>query len=621
MRRWVVVAAVLIAPTIAVADDDPIKDKVARLASIGFSGGPSFSPDGKSIAFLSNLSGIPQIYIVPTEGGWPVQVTTGNDPTGAPFWSPKGDLIAFTRAPGGGLNTQIYVIAPDGTGERRLTAGGKDNNSLGGWTEDGKAITMSSNVRDAATFDAYLVDVKSGKKTMVAKIGGVGGLSEVSRDSKRAVLAKTKSRGDNDLFLVDLVKKSELLLTKHTPPAQSFGRVSPDGKSVYLATNIDRDRLAFGRIALDAKGTPGAFQVIAERADAELDGMTLSDDGKTAVIGWNVAGNNELALVDLATGAATPLGGLPGEIVGGLRFSRDGKLLAMAVSGATKPVDIWVLDLATKKQWQVTKSPHPGVALAKLQKPELVTFKAHDGLELSGWLYRPAGVRGPAPYVISFHGGPEGQERPTLRSDYQALLEQGIGVLAPNVRGSSGFGKKFVNLDNGERRFESLKDIKASVDFLVGKKLANPKKIGVTGGSYGGYMTMVALTEYPQLFAAGANLFGVVNFETFFAQSEPWMGAISTIEYGDPKTQKDMLQKLSPIHKIDRIKAPLMVLHGANDTNVPVVEAEQIVAALKKRNVPVEYILFPDEGHGWRKTPNRITSTVAITKFFVKHLK
>jgi dipeptidyl aminopeptidase/acylaminoacyl peptidase len=293
----------------------------------------------------------------------------------------------------------------------------------------------------------------------------------------------------------------------------------------------------------------------------------------------------------------------------------------MAIAGAARPTDVWVLDVAAGKLWQVTHSPHPGVELAALQRPELVAFKARDGLALSGWLYRPPGATGPAPFVVSFHGGPEGQERPTFRSDYQALLGQGIGVFAPNVRGSSGFGKAFVNLDNGERRIESLQDIKASVDFLVDQRIANPRKIGVMGGSYGGYMTMAALTEFPELFAAGANLFGIVNFATFFAHSQPWMAAISTTEYGDPKTQKDLLDRLSPIHKIDRIKAPLIVLHGANDTNVPVIEAEQTVAALRKRGLPVEYVLFPDEGHGWRKTANRITSTVAITKFFVKYLK
>lgn len=620
MKRTLVVLS-LLAAQVAAADPDPIADKVTRMAAVGSSSAPSFSPDGAQLAFLSNMNGVPQIFIVPTDGGWPVQVTSGSDPVGDLAWSPRGDLIAYSVSPGGGLNTQIYVVAPDGSGIRRLTAGGKDNNSLGHWTDDGTALTLSSNERDPASFDAYVVDVKSGRKTLVARIDGVGGLSEVTRDGRRSVLEKTRSRGDNDLFLVDLANKTSVPLTPHTPPAQFAGAITLDGKAVYLRSNNDRDRMAFGRIPIGSDGKPGTFQLIAERADAELDSFALSSDGTTAAVLWNASGKNELGFIDLATGTSTPHGPLPDDIIGGLQFSRDGKRLAMTIGGATRPTDIWVLDIASKKRWQVTKSPHPGVALETLQRPELVTFKAHDGLELSGWLYRPPGVSGPAPYVISFHGGPEGQERPTFRSDYQALVAQGIGVFAPNVRGSSGFGKKFVNLDNGERRIESLKDIKASVDFLVGKRLANPKKIGVTGGSYGGYMTMAALTEYPELFAAGANLFGIVNFATFFSHSEPWMAAISTVEYGDPKTQKDLLDRLSPIHKIDRIKAPLLVLHGANDTNVPVIEAEQTVAALKKRGVPVEYILFPDEGHGWRKTANRIASTVAITRFFVKYLK
>jgi dipeptidyl aminopeptidase/acylaminoacyl peptidase len=618
MRR-IAIALLASLPSLAAAQTDPLADKVARMASVGFSAAPSFAPDGASLAFVSNLTGVPQVFIVPTEGGWPVQVTAGNDPVGAMKWSPKGDLIAYQVEPGGGLNTQVYVAAPDGTGVRRLTAGGKDNNNLGGWTDDGAQLTLSSNERDAASFDAYLVDVKSGKKTLVVKIGGVGGLTRVSHDGRRAVLVRTRNRGDSDAFLVDLASKTEQLLTRHTPPGQSFGNIAPDGRTIYLSSNNDRDRTAFARIRLGADGKPGALEVIAERSDAELDGFELSHDGATAALLWNAGGKSQLAIVDLASGASSPIV-LPDDIVGGLAFSRDGKRLALAIGGATRPTDVWVLDVASRTARQITWSPHPGVALGALQRPELVTFKGLDGLALSGWLYRPPGA-GPAPFVISFHGGPEGQERPTFRSEYQALVGQGIGVFAPNVRGSSGFGKAFVNLDNGERRIESLKDIKASVDFLVAQRIALPKKIGVMGGSYGGYMTMAALTEYPDLFAAGANLFGIVNFLTFFEHSQPWMAAISTTEYGDPKTQKDLLERLSPIHKIDRIKAPLIVLHGANDTNVPVVEAEQTVAALKKRGSPVEYILFPDEGHGWRKQANRIASTVAITKFFVKYLK
>jgi dipeptidyl aminopeptidase/acylaminoacyl peptidase len=289
-------------------------------------------------------------------------------------------------------------------------------------------------------------------------------------------------------------------------------------------------------------------------------------------------------------------------------------------SGAALPWNLWVLGPGSRSFQQLTFSPHAGVRLDELVRPVLLQFKGDDGLPLSGWLYQPHGSSS-GPVVISFHGGPESQERPYIDVTYQALLIQGISVFAPNVRGSSGFGKSFVNLDNGPLRVNAVRDIRACVQAVVDAGVADPARIGVMGGSYGGYMTMAALTEFPDLFAAGADLFGIVNFETFFAHSEPWMGAVSKAEYGDPETQRDLLHALSPIHKMDRVRAPTLVLHGANDTNVPVVEAQQVVAELRKRKVPVELILFPDEGHGFVKTPNRIRTTREIVRWFVLHLK
>jgi dipeptidyl aminopeptidase/acylaminoacyl peptidase len=593
---------------------------VERLARIGRAFSPTFSPDGKQVAVISDLNGIPHVWIVPTTGGWPRLVTSGNDPIGAVQWSPTSDWLALSILPGGGLNSQVYVVRPDGTGLRRLSDGGKENNWLVNWTEDGKFLIVSSNRRDAATMDAYFLDPLTSRMEMVAELHGVGEISSVSRDGRRGVLSRVKSRGDNNLFLLDLELKRETLLTDHTPPGQFFGEIAPDGQSIYIGSNRDRDLMAFGRIRLTPDGKAGTAEIMAERADAELDSFTVNHAGTEAILLWNVAGKNAMEFIDLRTGKRRDGPALPAELVSGAQYSRDDRLLAFAASGSASPLNVWIMDAASGTTTRLTDVPHPGVDLSDLVKPELVKYRAHDGLELSGWLYRPPGARGPAPYVVSFHGGPEGQERPAFRSDYQALLSQGIGVLAPNVRGSSGFGKKFVNLDNGALRVEGVKDIKDSVDYLVQKGIADRARVGITGGSYGGYMTMAGVTEFPELFAAGVDLFGIVNFATFFEQSEPWMAAISTIEYGDPATQADLLAQLSPIHKLDRIKAAMMVQHGANDTNVPVVEAEQIVNRLKQRGVPVEYILFPDEGHGWRKVPNRIRSVTEMVAFFKEHL-
>jgi dipeptidyl aminopeptidase/acylaminoacyl peptidase len=593
---------------------------VARMARVGSAVAPRFSPDGKWVSFISNMSGAPQVWVVPTEGGYPRMVTSGDDPVVEAEWSPAGDGIAIAIAPGGGLNTQVYVIKSDGTGMRLLTKGGEDNNGLDAWTEDGKQIAIDSSRDDPASRDSFMVDVATGNVRLVARNPGVGNIEGISRDGKRALLGRLRSRGDNNLYLLDLASGKDTLLTRHEGVALFGGEIAPDGSAAYISTNKDRDLFAFGRIKFAADGAPGNIEILAERQDAELDGIRLNKQGTMAALVWNVKGRSELSFYDLVHNKQIPGPKLPGEIAGAAVFSKDGSKFAVVVAGAAQPTDIWIMDVKTQQFRQLTFSPHAGVDLAVLVRPELVTFKSFDGLELSGWLYRPKNQNGPGAYVVSFHGGPEGQERAPFRSDYQALLAHGIGVFAPNVRGSSGFGKKFVNLDNGELRVNGVKDIKACVDYLVNNHLADPKRIGITGGSYGGYMTMAGLTEYPDSFAAGVDLFGIVNFITFFQHTQPWMAAISKVEYGDPETQKEMLDRLSPIYKLDRIKAATMVQHGANDTNVPVIEAEQIVKTLKDRGVPVEYILFPDEGHGWRKVPNRIKSTVEMVRFFSEHL-
>lgn len=662
LRRFAPLALLSLAAaapaTAADSAETDLSGLVARLAKIGTCNTPSFSPDAKRLAVLCNLSGLPQIWTVPVEGGWPTQVTNLDDQITGVAWSPTdSDVLAFSLAPGGGLNEQIYVVQSNGLSLQRITEGGRINNRLHGWSPDGKYLLLGSNRANPGSIDSYLFHLGRGRLRLAAVNGGAGNLEDVSEDGGWALIQRVKSRGDSNVYLVGLHQRADILLTPHDPPGTFQNpRFSPDGRTVYLLSDKDRDRVALARVRLQAERAsreqreeiereeeeeeeereerqageeapaswkPGALEVLAKRDDADLGGFEITEDGKTAALLWNVAGESQLSFLDLATLEETPGPDLPGALAGGLEFSRDGRLLAMSLSGANLPSDVWVLDRTSGALRQLTFSQHAGIALETLVAPKLVRFKAHDGLELTGWLYRSPGKAGETagPVVISFHGGPEAQERPSFNATYQALLSRGISVLAPNVRGSSGFGKRFVNLDNGEKRVDSVKDIKACVDFLAGEGIADPKRIGIMGGSYGGYMTMAGLTEYPDLFAAGANLFGVVNFETFFSHTEGWMAAISKVEYGDPATQKEMLRSLSPLNKVDRIQAPTLVLHGANDTNVPVIEAEQTVENLKKRGIPVEYVLFPDEGHGFRKAPNRVRATTAIVEWFERYLK
>jgi dipeptidyl aminopeptidase/acylaminoacyl peptidase len=481
-------------------------------------------------------------------------------------------------------------------------------------------LMVATNKDNPAAQDAALIDVATGQWHVVAAGKGLNRVTGVR--GNRVALGRLMGRGDDNGYIVDLKTGDEILATSHTGKAESrWGALSPDGSTLYLASNVGRDRQAFGAVTIGPDGKAGPIRYLATRDDAVADDGLLSDDGKLAALLWNAGGRSEISWLVTGSGRVLPGPKLPIDLVGLSEFSADGRTLIVTGSSADRTGDIYLIDVASGGVTRVTESRHDGVDLAGLVRPELIEYSAPDGVKLSGWLYRPAGAGEPMPVVFSYHGGPEGQARPTMNPDAQALVANGIAVFAPNVRGSSGFGKAFMAMDDGAKRVGSVADIKASTDALVKLGIADPKHLGIMGGSYGGYMVMAGITEFPDMFAAGANLYGIVNFESFFRETEPWMAAISTTEYGDPATEADMLKSISPIHKLDSIRTPLFVLHGANDTNVPVVEAEQIVASLKARGVPVKYTLFPDEGHGWRKIANRVRSTNEIVGFFVEHLK
>jgi dipeptidyl aminopeptidase/acylaminoacyl peptidase len=599
--------------------DKPAAGEVAvafeRMAKIGSSLAPSLSPDGKQVAFVSNRTGLPQVWIADTEKpGEPRQVSSFTDPALGVEWSPDGKWLSASVVVGG--FEQVYVLHPDGSGLQRITGGGKESNRLSGWS--GRFMRYRSSHDNPGTLEPWIWDSASGTSRKVASSSGFANVTDVSPDGKRAVFIRLVTRGtDDNVFLVDLTTGKEVLLTPHTSPSlYGGGKLSRDGSVVYLSSDQGLDKLAFAKVVLDKDGTPRPLQNLVVREDAEVDALAVTPDVTRVALSFNVAGRSELVLVDLATLRQTPVR-LPGETIDSLSFSQDGKRLAFSVTGSKLPNDVWVLDVGSGSVRQVTFSPHEGVDLTKLIAPELVRFPAHDGVQLSGWLYQAPGAK-PGPVVINVHGGPQVQERPFFSATYQALLASGVSVFAPNVRGSSGFGKKFLGLDDGPLRVEAVKDLKDCADFLVRRGVADPKRIGIMGASYGGYMVLAALTELPDVFAAGVDLFGTTDLETFFKTD---FANVYIKEFGDPATQRDLLRQLSPIHKIDRIKTPLLMLHGEKDPAVPVAEPKEIADQLQKRGVPVQLTIFPDEARGFLKLPNRVRTTTEIVHWLERYLR
>src|SRR5690606_31419005 len=314
---------------------------------------------------------------------------------------------------------------------------------------------------------------------------------------------------------------------------------------------------------------------------------------------------------------------LPGKgIASGLTFSPDEKKLAFTFSAPNRTGDIWVYDIASKKLTQVTNSDLAGIDAKTFVEPRLIKYKTFDGKEIPAWYYTPNSERTPnAPVIVSVHGGPEGQEGPGFNALYQYYLSRGYAILAPNVRGSTGYGKTYSHLDDVEKREDSVHDLAAAVEWLKEKGGAEPKRIAVMGGSYGGYMTMAAVTLYPDLWAAAVNTVGIVNWETFLMNTSGYRRRQREVEYGRLDKNLAFLRAISPIKKVDRIKTPLFVIHGKNDPRVPYTEAEQIVASLKKRGATVEYKLFDDEGHGISKLKNRLELYPLVADFLDKYMK
>lgn len=537
------------------------------VAKGGDSWSPTLSPDGRHAAYVSNRAGRPQVWVQPVGSELAFPVPTGPAPVVAVRWSPGGGWLACAVSPGGAPRHEVWLVRPDGSELHQVAGFGADSAENMRWLPGRSLLAVTENLATA-----LVVDPATGAREVVAE-GSLIALLDVSPDGDR-VLLRQGPRGRRFLGVRSRTDGDSVV------SPGSDGVFGPDGRTVFACSEA-------GEYPVLVQGD----RVIAGSETADVEAFAVTAAGGTAAVLWNRrGGTSELTIHDLVTGGrqAVPV---PGLVVDSPAWSGDGSTLTFAACGPGQPWGIWTYDAAGLHQVSAAAADPSAV------RPVLHTFPAHDGLEISGWLYEPAGATRPHPTALWLHGGPESQERPGHDPLFQALVARGIAVFAPNVRGSSGFGRTFVNADNGPLRYGAIADVASCVDYLVGAGLAAAGRIGCAGRSYGGYLTLAALVRFPARFAAGVDICGMSNFATFYEHTEPWIAAAAVSKYGDPVLDADLLHDLSPLTRIGQLRAPLLVVHGANDTNVPVIEAEQVVAALRARGVEHEYLLFPDEGH------------------------
>ncbi|GGK80785.1 S9 family peptidase [Mangrovihabitans endophyticus] len=544
--------------------------RAGSLASeISGSWSPGLSPDGRHAAYVSDRSGVPQVWVQPVGSELAFLVDTGEHPVTAVQWSTGGGWLACQLAPGGAPRHEVWLVRPDGSELHQVAGFGTDTADNMRWLPGRSLLAVTENLTTA-----LLVDPVTGERWTIAE-GEQISLFDVSGDRTRALLRRG-ARGDRHIVVRDLTTGTEEDVTSGEQAV--FG---PDG-AVWARSDA-------GEYAVLLRVLDGHAEVVTSADHAEVESFALTADGRRTAVLWNVRGGlSELTVIE--GGRSTLVTPLPGSVISGPSWSTDGTTLAFTAEGPGQPHGTWTYDDAGLHE--VSADP----AAPEAARPTLERFAAHDGLELTGWLFRPAGD-GPHPTVLWFHGGPEAQERPGHGPLFQSLVDRGIAVFAPNVRGSSGFGRTFVNADNGPRRYDAIRDVESCVAHLVDTGVADPARVGCMGRSYGGYLTLAALTAFPDMFAVGVDVCGMSNFATFYEHTEPWIASAAVSKYGDPVADAALLRDLSPITRIDRLRTPLMVVHGENDSNVPVVEAEQVVAALRERGVPHRYLLFPGEGH------------------------
>jgi dipeptidyl aminopeptidase/acylaminoacyl peptidase len=603
---------------------------IERYLNVRSAGSASVGPAGERIAFLMDTTGTSQVWTLDGPGEWPEQRTFYDERVTFVDFSPERPEMAFGMDEGGDERAQFYRLAADGSEVLDLTRHPEAKHRWGGWSPDGERFAFASNRRDPAVFDVYVQGrTETGTDARLVHEGdgwlSVGGWSP---EGDRLIVSEAHSSFDQDLYVLDLDGD----LTHLTPHEGDVRYLSanwaPDGDALYLVTDEDADTLELVRLALD-----GTTETVVEGGDWNVDGVAVDRDTGRVVYSRNVDGYTELTVGELRDRTdgeplrTFPTPELPGGVAGGVSFGPDAERFAVTATGAGTNSNVYLVTAETGAVQRYTYASTAGIPESTFREPDLVRYESFDGLSVPAYLTLPAAAEADdaseagVPVVVDVHGGPESQRRPSFSPVNQYLLNRGYAVFEPNVRGSTGYGKAYTHMDDVEKRMDSVADLAAGADFLADHPAVDTDRIAVMGGSYGGFMVLAAMTEYPDLWAAGVDVVGIANFVTFLENTGEWRRELREAEYGSLEEDREFLESISPINDVDRIAAPLFVLHGENDPRVPVGEAEQVADRAEEAGVPVRTLIFEDEGHGFSKLENRIEAYSAVAEFLDEHVQ
>lgn len=555
------------------------------------------------------------------------QLTFYRDPVQLGLYRPGNPShVVFSLNEGGAENFQLFLLDLTSGKTRRFTDG-KSRHTSARWARDGKLLAYVSNARNGRDFDLYVADPSvAGSERRVAELTGSWQALDWSPDGSRILVSENISANESYLHWIDVATGEVHELTPRQPAGKETvnyqgGMWTHDGRAVVAASDLESEFLRLVR--LDA--ATGKPTVLSGDIPWDVEDFELSGDGQLAAFLVNEDGYSKLHFIDLRTGEETPAPELPAGTANGLRFRPGSHEVAFSVSWARSPSDVYSYDADKKRLERWTASEVGGLNAATFAVPELIHFASFDGRKIPAYVYNPPADRfpGPRPVLVNIHGGPEGQARPGFfGSNNYFINELGVTTIVPNVRGSSGYGKSYLKLDNGERREDSVKDIGALLDWIAKQPGLDSRRVMVSGGSYGGYMVLASLVHFSDRLCCAFESVGISNFISFLENTSEYRRDLRRVEYGDERDpqMREFLQAIAPLHRVEKIGRPLLVVQGANDPRVPASESEQIVKALESRGVPVWYLVGKDEGHGFQKKTNTDFQRAVLVRFMREFL-